>query len=137
MTKSQSVTTKKVPFSDLHAILQPFTEFCWQSKNDETNFGVVVEIDKTSICIRTGFARDPKELVLSSNDLLGWEWFVVTRKGDVAVAEFLKWEKLKNHHAANTGVADAVQLALVDLAGRIETRTLDNLDYALLVCGVS
>ena len=133
MNEPRSVKIENVQFADLHKILPPWTEFYWKPKNDRAIFGVVVEVSEDSICIYTGFGKsNPKKLVLSSNDLLDWEEFVITRKGDLALAEFLKWEMLKIHHAANLGVAEAAKLALIDVAFRIKTRNLDELDYLLL-----
>ena len=77
-------------------------------------------------------SSDLEKLTFTSSEPPTWEWFVIIRTSDVAAQELLQWERLKNHHAANLGVADAASLTLKGLASRIETRYLDELDYILL-----
>lgn len=137
MNESHKTEIWRVQFSELSKILLPFTEFYWKPKNHVPVFGVVKDWSERTILISTSFTGGSeqegwRELEFSSNDLLNWEWFIIVRKGDLALAELLRWKRLKNQHAANLGVDEASELTLIDLKANIKSRGLDDLDYILM-----
>jgi hypothetical protein len=137
MNEPPRVNIPEIKFSDLHKLLPSFTEFYWKPRGSDPVFAVILEADECSICIKSGFRaktdqRSAEKLTFTSNEPPDWEWFVIIRTSDIAMKELLQWRRLRNHHAANLGVADAASLTFKDLISRIEARNLDELDYILL-----